>query len=281
VYATNIVTMIGLGVAIDYSLFVVSRYREETCRHEGPDALARTAEAAGRVIVFSGTTVAVGLLALLWLPVGGIGSMGVAGTLVVASAVFYGLTFLLAALAVLGRRVDVWRLPLLHPDRPPSESGLWHRLATLVMRHPWAVLLPVTAALLLLGSPVVHMRLASGEARSLPPTAESRRGEELLHKEFPGRDLTPIIVVVDYADGSPWTPERIGDLHDLSQGLHRLPDVRRIDSVVDLDPRMTREQYRRLAAEPATALPPALQLLRDQTVGSHIATLHSALRRQS
>jgi putative drug exporter of the RND superfamily len=239
-YATNVVTMIGLGVAIDYSLFVVSRFREEVRRHDGAEALARTANAAGRVIVFSGTTVAIGLLSLLWLPIGGIGSMGVAGTIVVASAVFYGLTFLLAALAVLGRRVDVWRLPFLGRDRPSAERNVWHRVATFVMRHPWAILLPVTTALLLLGSPVAHMRLASEETRALPATAESRRGEELLRKEFPGRDLTPIIVVVHYANGSPWAAERLRDLHDLSRRLHRLPDVR---------------------------------LVHEQTIGAHVATL--------
>jgi putative drug exporter of the RND superfamily len=273
VYATNIVTMIGLGVAIDYSLFVVSRFREEIREHGTAESLARTTNTAGRVIVFSGSTVAIGLLALLWMPVGGIGSMGVAGTIVVASAVFYGLTLLLAVLAVLGRRIDVWSLPSLDRDQSPAERNLWHRVATLVMRHPWAVLLPVTAVLLLLGSPVAHMDLATEEARSLPASAESRRGEELLRTQFPGRDLTQVMVVVHYADGSPWTAERLGDFHDLSQRLRRLAGVTRIDSVVDLDPRVTREQYQRLATAPPTALPPGLRFLRDQTVGAHIATL--------
>jgi putative drug exporter of the RND superfamily len=273
VYATNIVTMIGLGVAIDYSLFFVSRFREELEHGEASAALARTTAAAGRVIVFSGATVAIGLLALLWLPVAGIASMGVAGTIVVAFAVFYGLTFLVAILAVLGPRVNAGRLPFLRHDRPRPDTGFWHRIATLVMAHPWRVLLPVTAGLLLLGSPVLHMRLASGQSRSLPPTAESRRAEELLQREFPGHDVIPIIVVVHYRAGSPLTPERVGDLYDLTRRLHELPHVSRIESVVDVDPRMTREQVQALVARPPAAVPAGLRMLRDQTVGAHIVTL--------
>jgi RND superfamily putative drug exporter len=281
IYAANIITMIGLGVAIDYSLFFVSRFREELRQHDVPEALAFTTAAAGRVIVFSGATVAIGLLALLWLPVGGIASMGVAGTIVVAFAVFYGLTFLVAALAMLGHRVNAWRVPFVHPDRPANGTGFWHRLARVVMAHPWQVLIPVTIGLLLLGTPVFHIRLATGQAALLPATAESRRGEELLHREFPGRDLTPIILVVRYDSGAPLTAERVGELYDLSQRVHRLPNVTRIQSVVDLDPMIAREHYQLLLPMPIDALPPevpaelaaGLKTIREHTIGARIATL--------
>ena len=282
-YAINIVTMIGLGVAIDYSLFFVDRFREEIRGGEGPDALARTTVAAGRVIVFSGATVAIGLLALLWLPVGGIASMGIAGTIVVAFAVLYGLTFLVAALAVLGRRVNAWRMPFLRADRAVSGDGVWHRIAEFVMARPWRVLVPVTTGLVLLGLPFLHMRLASGQATTLPPTAESRRGEELLRREFPGREITPVIVIVRYATDSPLTAERVGDLYDLSQRIHHLPGVNAVRSIVDLDPRMMREHYQALITHAATApqlstrVPPelaaGLKVLRERTVGKHIVVL--------
>lgn len=278
VYAVNIVTMIGLGVAIDYSLFFVDRFREEIRGGVGPAALARTTVAAGRVIVCSGATVAIGLLALLWLPIGGIASMGVAGTIVVAFAVLYGVTFLVAALAVLGRRVNAWRVPFLRPQRTSATDGFWHRLAVFVMAHPWRVLLPVTAGLVLLGVPVLHMRLASGQATALPQTAESRRGEDLLHREFVGRNVTPVIVVVRHASsGSPLSDERVGTLYDLSQRLHALPHVNAIRSIVDLDPRITREQYQAMMAAPPSMLPSdiaaGLKALRERTVGTDIATL--------
>src|SRR5207253_4546662 len=97
-YAPNIVTMIGLGVAIDYSLFIVNRFREEIGRRPVPEALARTMSTTGRAILFSGVTVAIGLLGMLALGLGNIGSLGLAGTIVVALSVLYGLTFLPAAL---------------------------------------------------------------------------------------------------------------------------------------------------------------------------------------
>src|SRR3989442_9148612 len=139
-YAPNIVTMIGLGVAIDYSLFIVSRFREEIVRRPIPEALAHTMSTAGRAILFSGMTVAIGLLGMLALGLGNIGSLGLAGTIVVALAVAYGLTFLPAILAVLGTRVNTLSLPLVRSvQMDAARSGFWHRLAAVVMAHPWRV----------------------------------------------------------------------------------------------------------------------------------------------
>ncbi len=190
IYATNIVTMIGLGVAIDYSLFVVSRFREEVSSRPVPEALSRTMATAGRAITFSGLTVAIGLLGLLFFDLYGIDSMGVAGTIVVALSVFYGLTFLPALLAVLGPRVNALRLPFVRPEGRTGH-GLWPRLARAVMARPWRVLLPVTALLILLGSPVLHLKLSLGDHTVLPERSESRRGAELLKEQFPAAARAP------------------------------------------------------------------------------------------
>ncbi len=124
IYAPNIVSMIGLGVAIDYSLFVVSRFREEIRERSPIEALARTVATAGRAILFSGLTVAIGLLGMLFLGLGNLGSMGWAGTSVVTLAVVYGLTTLPALLAVLGPRVNSLRVPFLHPrSRAATACG--------------------------------------------------------------------------------------------------------------------------------------------------------------
>src|SRR5262249_59449754 len=122
------------GVAIDYSVFIVTRFREEIGRRTVSEALARTLSTTGRAILFSGVTVAIGLLGMLVLGLGNIGSLGLAGTIVVALSVLYGLTFLPAALAVLGPRVNALSLPHLGLH---GGSGFWHRLAALVMAHPW------------------------------------------------------------------------------------------------------------------------------------------------
>ncbi len=139
-YALNIVTLIGLGVAIDYSLFIVNRFREELERDAATEeALARTLATTGRAIAFSGLTVAVGLSGLLFYRGSFLASMGMAGAIVVAFAVLYGLTFLPALLALLGPRVNRGRLPFI---RPATHSRLWHRIATSVMRRPVIVLVP-------------------------------------------------------------------------------------------------------------------------------------------
>ena len=273
VYAPNIATMIGLGVAIDYSLFIVSRFREEARAHAGPEALARTLATTGQAVLCSGVTVAIGLLGMLLLGLGNVGTLGLAGTLVVTLAVVYGLTLLPALLAILGTRVDIGRVPVF--SRRPSEarSGFWHRLAALVMAHPWRVFLPVTGFLLLLGAPFLHLRVGAGDATSLPPAAEARRADEIMRREFAGGELTGIVVVLRYADGSGLNVARVNDAYDLSRWLARQPGMTRVDSAVDLDPAITREQYQQLAALPPSERPAGVQAAVAQTVGPHILTL--------
>jgi RND superfamily putative drug exporter len=148
-YALNVVALIGLGVAIDYSLFIVNRFREELARGATvDDALARAMATAGRAIAFSGLTVAIGLAGLLFFQGTFLASMGAAGAGVVGVTVLYALTFLPALLALLGPRVNAWHLPFY---RANADAGLWRRLATTVMRRPLAVLALTVPLVLLAG----------------------------------------------------------------------------------------------------------------------------------
>jgi putative drug exporter of the RND superfamily len=273
VYAPNIVSMIGLGVAIDYSLFVVSRFREEIRMYPVDEAVARTIATAGRAILFSGLTVAIGLLGMMFLGLGNLGSLGWAGTMVVAMAVFFGLTTLPALLAVLGPRVNAIQLPFIDPEPPESTRGLWHWVAHVVMAHPWRVLVPVVTLLLLLGLPLVHLRVSSGDATALPPEAESRRGDELLRREFPGGDVNRILVVLDAGAASVLTPERVAQAHALSRWVAARPHVSRVDSFVDLDPSIDLATYQMIAGLPRDQRPPELASALEQLVGEHVALL--------
>jgi RND superfamily putative drug exporter len=272
-YAPNIVTMIGLGVAIDYSLFIVNRFREEIGHRPVPEALARTMSTTGRAILFSGVTVAIGLLGMLVLGLGNIGSLGLAGTIVVALSVLYGLTFLPAALAILGPRVNALSLPSLGLFGLGGGSGFWHRLAALVMTHPWRFFLPAAALLLLLGQPFLHIRLGAGDVTALPRWAEARRGAELLAREFPSDDETPIIVVLSYRDGSTLSPARVGEVYDLSRWLGNLPGVAAVRSLLDLSPDMSREDYQRFVKIPKAMWPPEIQAAVSRMVGERIMVL--------
>jgi RND superfamily putative drug exporter len=273
VYAPNIVSMIGLGVAIDYSLFVVSRFREEIRMYPVDEALARTVATAGRAILFSGLTVAIGLLGMMFLGLGNLGSLGWAGTLVVALAVVYGLTTLPALLAVLGPRVNAIRIPFIDPDPKVSTRGLWHGLARIVMAYPWRVLVPVVTLLLLFGVPLIHLRVSSGDATALPQEAESRRGDEILRREFPGGDVNRILVVLDSGSAPVLTPERVAQAHTLSRWLAARPHVSRVDSFVDLDPSIDLATYQMIAALPRDQRPPELAAALEQLVGEHVALL--------
>ena len=272
VYATNIVTMIGLGVAIDYSLFVVSRFREEIQLRPVPEALSHTMATAGRAIAFSGLTVAIGLLGLLFFDLYGINSMGVAGTIVVALSVLYGLTFLPALLAILGPKVNALRLPFVRPERRTGH-GLWRRLSRAVMARPWQVLLPVVVVLVLLGSPILHLRLGLGDHTVLPEESESRRGAEIMKEQFPGGGTSPVTVVLDYGDESPLTPQHVDDVYETSRWLAERPNVERVESVVDLDPSITRERYAQLLTGPREQLPPEVGEALKQSTGEHVAIL--------
>jgi putative drug exporter of the RND superfamily len=271
IYAPNIVSMIGLGVAIDYSLFVVSRFREEIRERSPIEALARTVATAGRAILFSGLTVAIGLLGMLFLGLGNLGSMGWAGTSVVTLAVVYGLTTLPALLAVLGPRVNSLRVPFLHVDG--VGDGLWRRLASTVMAHPWHVFVPVVGVMLLFGLPFLHLHVGSGDATSLPPQAESRRGDELLRREFPGGDANRIVVVLDAGNGSPLEPARIAQAYAFSRWLAARPNVRRVDSFVDLHPSLDLATYQQMAVLAPAQRPPELVEALRHTLGEHVAML--------
>jgi RND superfamily putative drug exporter len=229
-YALNIVTLIGLAVAIDYSVFIVNRFRDELAAGRSrPDALSTTMATAGRAITFSGLAVAVGLSAMLFYQGTFLASLGAAGAIVVAVAVFYGLTFLPALLAVLGPNVNRLSIPIVG-RRPKSGRGAWHRMATWVMRRPVFVLVPALGFLLLAGIPFLHLRLANASVDQLPARLESRQGYDTLLNSFPGQDQTVFDVVVSYASGSPTTTERVLDQADLSRRMAMIPGVLRINS---------------------------------------------------
>ena len=281
-YAINVVTLIGLGVAIDYSLFIVNRFRDELASGASrEDAIATAMSTAGRAITFSGITVAVGLSAMLFFQGTFLASMGAAGAIVVAVAVVYGLTFLPALLSVLGPRVDRLRLPFLG-RRKPDGTGAWHSMAIWVMRRPWVVLVPALAVLLVAGTPFLQLRLANGDVDQLPPHNEARQGYDILVSDFPGQDQTTIEAVVYYPDGSPLTADHVGAIYDLSRRLAALPYVLHVDSIVNVNvkPSLTREQYQSLYSGPPAQLPTALQQALKFGAGKHIALISVVTNKQ-
>jgi putative drug exporter of the RND superfamily len=273
-YAINVVTLIGLAVAIDYSLFIVNRVRDELAAGATrEEALATTMSTAGRAITFSGITVAIGLSAMLFFQGTFLASMGAAGAIVVGIAVVYGLTFLPALMSVMGPSVDRLRVPWLGRRRPEG-TGAWHAMGVWVMRRPLLVLVPALVALLLAGTPFLQLRLANGDVDQLPPSNQARQGWDTLVKEFPGQDQTTIEGVVYYPDGSPLTSDHVGAIYDLSRRLGSLPNVLRVQSIVNLNSSLTRADYQRLYSGPRDQLPSDMKQALALGTGPHIALIN-------
>ena len=271
VYAINVASLIGLGVAIDYSLFIVSRYRDEV--EAGADtaqALVTAVDTAGRAVVFSGFAVAIGLGSLLFFRGSFLASMGVGGTVVVACAVVFALTFLPALLVVLGPRINAGRLPL---PRIRALDGMWHRIATWVMRRPVLVLLPTLVVVLSLGAPFVRLRIAAADVSTLPRGVEARDVYEELRVTFPDQTRTRVLVVARFPSAPALTPERVGSLYELAQRFATLPGVAKVEGVVDTNPRLTREYFVADAETPDEDLPSAARRMRAMVTAGTIALL--------
>ncbi|RKR90777.1 RND superfamily putative drug exporter [Micromonospora pisi] len=212
VFAVNIITLIGLGMAIDYALFVVSRFREELAAgHDPHDAIPRVMATAGRTVLISGLTIALALASLLIFPQVFLRSMGLGGVAAVLVAMLAALTVLPALLAVLGRRINALRVPLPGARRRAAAraaattsgasvaGGGWARLARSVMRRPLPYLVGVLVVLAVLAAPFLGIRFGGFDERVLPADAQPRVVTERIGAEFPGGNANPIYVLVSGA----------------------------------------------------------------------------------
>ena len=196
-YVTNLVFLIGLGIAIDYSLLVIYRFREELRHREVEDAIVRTMQTAGRAVVFSGATVAIGLALLLFMPLPFMRSIGMGGFLIPLASIGAAVTLQPALLSIYGRR-GVARIPLLpRRFRAEADTGFWHRLAGAIMHRPLAFLGVGAALLVAAAIPVFGLKLTPGSASGIPRFPQSVRGFDLLkHSIGPGA-ISPTEIVVD------------------------------------------------------------------------------------
>lgn len=201
VFVQNMATLIGLAVGIDYSLFILERFREERAigRDKG-DAVVRAAATAGRAVFFSGMTVMLALLGLFFVPTDLFWSLAIGAILVVAAAVLASLTLLPAVLYVLGDRVNALKLPLLGRSQGESRemnSGVWDRIARGVMRYPAVSLVLAAGILIAAGVSYLDINTNLAGVSVLPEKALAKDGFELLDRDFFGGISSPIEIVID------------------------------------------------------------------------------------
>ncbi len=229
IFALNLVTGLGLGLAIDYSLFIVSRYREEIAKTgAGMAALRRTMATAGRTVAYSSVTVAGALAALAVFPQRFLYSMGIGGALVALAAALIALIVLPAVLALLGERVNSLSPKFLQrraeADSRPATEGFWYRLSRTVMRIPGRIALASATFLIVLGIPFLGINFTSVDAQVLPEDTSARMVDDELRSEFPPFRDSPVQI---YAEGTGASVEALAEeARDLAGVAEVLPPER-------------------------------------------------------
>ena len=222
IYSVNITTILGLGLGIDYGLFMVTRFREELHRQPTVErAVARTVATAGRTVAVSGVTVAVALTSLMLFPEDFLRSMAYGGVATVAVDMLAALTVLPALLAILGHRVNALRIRRV-VRRPPRDeaSGAWYRLAHSVMRRPAVYATVIVIGLLALGAPFLRISWGGTDARTLPAASTVRQVSQALDSQFPVNSTAPIEALITGARAT--SP---ADLTAYLQHIEAIPGV--------------------------------------------------------
>ena len=260
-YALNIITLIGIGVSVDYSLFMVYRFREELSNgRDSRTSIAMTVATAGKAVFFSGITVAIGLMGMLFFDNTGLPSLGIGGTLAVSIAMVFSIIVLPAILVTLGSRLDkdafLLNLPLKKkPLRIPNkvkfafstegekEDGAWAKIANFVMKRPWAVLIPTLVVLLGAGLPFLQADFSIASRDALPPDDETRMGFELIDEKWPEGAVNRAMIVIDFDGEDPleennlivmyhWMKNYVGDERVINASGYALPSLEMSESEV-------------------------------------------------
>jgi len=270
IYVLNIATMLGLALAIDYSLFITSRFREELAKGRTVEqAVTIAVGTAGKAVLFSGVAVAIGLSGLLWFEASALSSIGVGGAVVVLTSVIFSLTFLPAVLGMLGPRVNALSVRSLLRrvgivgDEPTVRHSRWEQVAHAVMRRPFAVLVPVLAVLFLAGSPFFRLQQGVPDATVYPAGVPSRDAWVALATEFRAGETNPITILLDTTAGATDSAS-IEAVMAYTAALEGIEGIDRVEGPFTIqDPTtgvlLDAGQVAQLYAAPAGTLPPQLE----------------------
>ena len=246
IFTENIMSMIGIGVGIDYSLFVLTRFRDEM-RQRGdiPDALGNAMATSGKAVLVSALTVFVALSGTLLVNIAAFRSMGLGAMVTVALAGVGALTLLPAVLGALGPRINKWSV---HRKTADSSSGLWHRWARTVMRRPWLAMFASLAVLLVLALPARGLKLGSSGPSILPATSEVRVATEIVGRAFGQGQVAPVRIVINDPRGV--LGAGFGGVYKIAAQIAKDKQVTRVDSIATLFPRTPLAQARAIAVSP-------------------------------
>ena len=291
IYVTNTASVIGIGVGIDYALFIVTRFRDELRHGYGVDrAVARAVATAGQAVVLSGITVIVALAGMFLVEVQAFSSMAIGSMAVVAVAVLAAVTLLPAVLRLVGTRIDRLRIPFLGgratvlagahrdtavtPDMPTAPdtqsaelaTGFWHRWAMAVMRRPWVSLIGSLTILMALAAPFAVIRLGQPSPAMLPADASPRRATERLAEAF-GAGVTGPVEILLETPGGAGSAANLERINRLTRALQADPDVATVIGLTSIIPGADVATYAGMYARGIGGLPPAAASLTPIVAG--------------
>lgn len=272
IFVLNIATMLGLGLSLDYTLLIVSRFREELSNgRTNKEAISITLETAGKAVFFSGIAVLISMAALLLFPVNILYSIGIGGVIVVIMSILTALFFLPSLLIRLGKNVNRLAFFSRRPAAKNPRKTFWFRIAMGIMRRPLIVFFPTMLFLILLGYPFLHVKINRPDPKILPTWVESRQLLDKFHEKFNANDLTPIFVVAESNSKSITSSKNISALYDFSHDLENDKRVEHISSIVNLDPKISKKQYQVLYQ--SDALTPSQKNFFDQSTNGRFSVI--------
>ena len=285
IFAVNVVTILALGLAIDYSLFMITRFREELASNGGDTraALERTMSTAGRTVLFSGLTVSTSLLGLLLFPQVFLRSMGEGAIAATLIALLASLTLLPTMLALLGNRVNALSVQRLlrrgraaRRERAANEaSGFWYRLSETVMRRPIPIALAVLVILVTLGLPFLRVAFSTPDVKLLPANSDARIVSERLSGDFAQQGNAQLVIVVS-ARGDMLSAANLAYLDSYVRSITRIPGVVSAESLVSVAPSLTLADYQQIYAHPTAN--PRFAALAGQLASGNLTKIVVALQ---
>ena len=287
VYAVNIVSLLGIGLSVDYSLFIVNRFREELSRgHDKRVAIAMTSATAGRAILFSGLTVVAGLTGMLFFENTGLPSLGWGGICATLVALTSSVILLPSILAILGEKVDSYKVPF-GLSTEVSEDGFWSNLARRVMDKPLSFLVPSVLILLAAGSPFLQAEWGITSWRALSPDNEARSGMELTDEYWPEEVSNTALIVYEIQQGTEvFSEENIRQLHSFSKEILSIEGANYVFTYAHFNSTWTAEEVvdfwddsrdGELSAEQAAALQMQRSYFSESTVGDGVVLVQVAI----
>ncbi|MDP3558990.1 MAG: MMPL family transporter [Legionellaceae bacterium] len=272
IFTLNIALLLGLCLSLDYSLFIIYRFREELHLQDSVvGAVATTIATAGKSVFFSGLAVFVSLSALLLFPINILFSVGVGGLVAVFGAVAIAVTLLPAILAVLKQGINRWSIRFGYAE---SNRHLWGRLAAVVVSRPFLFFFSALLLLLCLAYPFMHVRFGISDMHILPTHTESYQFIHMYEKKFNENELAPIVLVVKSTHERILSKASIKKIYDFAQKLKKLPLVENVDSIVTTTPALKAAQYYALYNLPKKLLPPSIQQLLKTTSGRDFTVIN-------